>query len=345
MKKILILFTTLLFFISNIIVYGADDVVGSTAGGNFTKVGASGAQFMKIGIGPRASGMAGAYGAVADDLTSVFWNPAGLANIHSIQATFNYTSWFASFNHNFGAVSLPLGDNFTVALHMISFGSDRIEITTMDQPNGTSTYYTVQDVAVGLSIAGYLTDQFSFGFTAKYISNSFASLNANGLAFDFGTMYETGIQGIRLGFSIHNLGTEQVYSGEDLKASKKLWDAMNAAPLDVEYLTTPFSIPLIFRAGIAADIIEVDDHKVVASFDFVTLSDTPEQFALGAEYTWKEILSFRGGYVMGHDQFSLAGGVGINYFTGSFMGKVDYSVSPTSDIGLVHRIGISIGME
>lgn len=345
MKKILILFSALILIIGTTNLYSAKDVQGTTKGGDFSKVGAAGAQFMKIGVGPRASGMAGAYGAVANDLTSVFWNPAGLANINTVQATFNYTSWFAGFNHNFGAISLPLGENFTTALHMVSFGSDRIEITTIDEPGGTATYYTVSDIAVGLSLAGYLTDQFSFGFTAKYISNSFSSMNADGIAFDFGTMYETGIQGIKLGFSIHNLGAEQEYTGENLRTTRKLWDDLNAAPLDVTYLTTPFSVPLIFRAGIASDVVDIDDHKLMASFDFVTLSDTPEQFALGAEYTWNELLSIRGGYVMGHDQFNIAGGIGINYLTGTFMGQFDYSISPTSDIGLVHRIGISLGME
>jgi len=345
MKKILIIFSALLFFISGTDALAVKNITGTTSGGDFSKVGAAGAQFMKIGIGPRAAGMAGAFGAVADDLTSVFWNPAGLANVRSIQASFNYTSWFAGFDHNFGAIAMPLGDNFTVALHMVSFGSDRIEITTIDNPDGIGSYYTVADVALGATFSGYLTDQFSFGITAKYISNTFASLGAEGIAFDFGTMYETGIQGIKLGFSIHNLGAEQQYEGEDLRSSKKIWEDLNAAPLDAAYITTPFSLPLIFRAGISADVVEMDEHKLMASFDFVTLSDTPEQFALGMEYTWNELLSLRGGYILGHDQFNLAGGVGINYFTGNFMGQLDYSISPTSDIGLVHRIGISLGVD
>jgi hypothetical protein len=345
MKKIIIIFSALLFFVGSSDVFAVKNITGTTSGGDFTKVGAAGGQFMKIGVGPRAAGMAGAYGAVADDLTSVFWNPAGLANIHSIQATFNYTSWFAGFNHNFGAIAIPIGDNFTTALHMTSFGSDRIEITTIDNPEGLGTYYSVADVALGLTFSGYLTDQFSFGITAKYISNTFASMGADGIAFDFGTMYETGIQGIKLGFSIHNLGAEQQYTGEDLRSTKKLWDDLNAAPQDVSYITSPFSLPLIFRAGISADVIEMDEHKLLASFDFLTLSDTPEQFSFGVEYTWNELLSLRGGYILGHDQFNIAGGVGFNYFTGNFMGQLDYSISPTSNIGLVHRIGLSIGVD
>ena len=33
----------------------------------------------KMGVGPRASAMGGAFVAVADDATALYWNPAGLA--------------------------------------------------------------------------------------------------------------------------------------------------------------------------------------------------------------------------------------------------------------------------
>ena len=49
--------------------------------GEFTKVGLSGGQFLKIGVGARGTGMAGAFSAVSDDLSSIFWNSAGLADV------------------------------------------------------------------------------------------------------------------------------------------------------------------------------------------------------------------------------------------------------------------------
>jgi hypothetical protein len=35
---------------------------------------------------------------------------------------------------------------------------------------------------------------------------------------------------------------------------------------------------------VAADIYKQDEHCLIAAFDFITTSDSPEQFALGAEY-------------------------------------------------------------
>ena len=46
--------------------------IQSVTAGEFTKVGLSGGQFLKIGVGARANGMAGAYAGVANDMTSIF---------------------------------------------------------------------------------------------------------------------------------------------------------------------------------------------------------------------------------------------------------------------------------
>jgi len=121
-----------------------DDISGSSAG-EFLKVGAAGSQFLKIGVGARASGMAGAYTAVANDLTALYWNPAGLADIKEMSAEFHYTQWFAGFTHSYAALAMPVGENFTAAAQLISFNSDKIPVTTMAQPEGTGSHYSVND--------------------------------------------------------------------------------------------------------------------------------------------------------------------------------------------------------
>jgi len=323
--------------------FSEGDVTGASAG-EYVKVGAAGAQFLKIGIGARANAMGGAYTAVCNDLTSMYWNPAGLADIKTIAANFSYTQWFAGFGLNYGAISLPLGENFTSALYALSFSSDRIKLTTMDRQEGLGSYLW-SDVAVGATLAGYLTDQFSFGVTFKYIQTAFTGLSASGIAFDIGTMYNTGIQGIKLGFSINNLGTEQKFSGQDLQATKKLIEQANASPLDVQYLSNSYTIPLAFRAGATTDIMNDEENKLLAEIDFIAMSDVSEQFAIGAEYTWNNLLSVRGGYLIGQDQLGLSGGVGVNYIGGGFKGQIDYSINPTRNFGLVNRISVGLTLD
>ena len=49
-------------------------------------LGTSGAQFLQIPLGARASAMGGAIIGLTDDASSVFWNPAGISNVKSIDA-------------------------------------------------------------------------------------------------------------------------------------------------------------------------------------------------------------------------------------------------------------------
>ena len=62
------------------------------------------AHFLKIGVGGRAEAMGGAFTAQADDASSLYWNPAGLAVMASPQVMFSQTNWITDINH----VSLAL---------------------------------------------------------------------------------------------------------------------------------------------------------------------------------------------------------------------------------------------
>ena len=317
---------------------------GSGSVGAYAKVGMSGGQFLKIPHGARGNAMAGCVSTTTDDLSSVFWNPAGIAEIKSLSAEFDYTDWFAGFSHNFAAVGTPLGENFALAVHLTNLSSAKMEYTSIETPNGNNTYFTANDMSLGLTFAGYLTDQFSFGATVKYLSNALSDMDASGVAFDVGTKYKTGIQGITLGVSLHGLSSELTYSGRDLNTTMKLYPETWSTTTDVSIIPASFNIPLCFRAGLSADIYKRDEHALIGAFDFTTFSDSPEEYALGAEYTWNDLLAARLGYRFGHDVFGFSGGIGVKYLTGAFSGRIDYSISPTSQLGLVNRLSIYVDL-
>ena len=349
MKKVFIYTLCISLLVASTLPVYSEPAIGVGAGSgsteSYAKVGMSGGQFLKIAHGARGNGMAGAVSALSDDLSSVFWNPAGVADIPSISATFDYSRWFAEMNHNFGAVGLPIMDGYSIALHFTSLSSPEMERTTIERPEGSNQYFTASDVSVGVTFAGYLTDQFSFGITGRYLNNSVANANATGLSFDIGTKYRTGIQGIVLGVSLHGLTTELTYQGNEFNKTLKLITANHQAPIDLKMVPSPFNVPLLFRANVAADIIKQEEHSLVAAVDFTTTSDSPEQFALGAEYIWNKLIAVRAGYRIGNDVQGFSAGVGINYFSGSFSGKIDYSISPLAyDLGLINRISISLDL-
>ncbi|MFH1860333.1 MAG: hypothetical protein ABH870_04895 [bacterium] len=50
--------------------------------------------FLSMGMGVRASAMAKAFCAVADDNSAMYWNPAGLGQIKRRQMNLEYARWF-----------------------------------------------------------------------------------------------------------------------------------------------------------------------------------------------------------------------------------------------------------
>ena len=59
-----------------------------------TEFGKYAGEFMAIGIGGRPLGMGGAFTGVADDVTSGYYNPAGLANLNYPQLSLMHSEQF-----------------------------------------------------------------------------------------------------------------------------------------------------------------------------------------------------------------------------------------------------------
>lgn len=320
-----------------------DNTVGSSKG-DYKKVGAAGAQFLKIPVGARGAAMS-ANVASANDLSSIWWNPAGVASVKSFGGYFSNTWLFADCNQLFAGVSIPVGEQFVIAASMNSFTTGNIEYTTIHDDQGTNHFYQVSDFAAGLTLAGNLTEDFSFGVNMKYIYQSFSSLNSNGIGFDVGALYKTGLYGINIGFALSNLGTEMQYTGQDLQTLAPVIKDFGLAPIDAEFKAGRYTMPLVFRAGISSEFYKNCDHAVTGAFDFITASDISEQFAIGVEYTFRDIISLRAGYLLNNDQYNVSGGIGFKYnLGGNIIAGVDYSINPTKDLGIVNRLNLKLGL-
>jgi long-subunit fatty acid transport protein len=140
-------------------------------GQNVTKVGTTAASFLNIDAGARGVGMGGAFVSVADDISSMYWNPAGLARMKQGEASFSNTRWIADIAYNYAGVAVPVGQIGTVGLNAAFLTMDEMLRTTVADPDGAGNEtFSAGSYAFGLTYAKNLTDRFSIGFNFKYIN-------------------------------------------------------------------------------------------------------------------------------------------------------------------------------
>ncbi len=314
---------------------------------DFSKVAAGSGNFLNLPVGARAVGMGSGFVGVADDPTALFWNPAGIMQSPGASAAYSFTSMFADITHNFAGVTFPVGPSYKAGVSASSYGTGDIEVTTMFNQDGTGEKYVVRDLAIALSFAGQLTDQFAFGVTGKYINLAIASQAANGVAFDVGTLYKPGFLGLRLGFAVQNLSAPLKFTGSGLVRPGSVDPNTGNQGPDLQQEALEASLPLIFRAGLSSNVLEGDAmNSLLVASEFSTASDRGEYVSLGAEYTWNNLVSARAGYQFGaSDAYGISGGVGLKYETGSFYGQLDYSIRPHSTLGLVNQITAAVRFQ
>ncbi len=173
-------------------------------------------------------------------------------------------------------------------------------------------------------------------------------MSAEGLAFDAGSLYQTDFNNIKISLDLSNLGPDRNFSGNSLTllATNPGNNAVST-PVSTAINTGSFPLPLIFRIGAGADVFQgrVENQKLNLDLDFSTHSDGPEQFNLGGEYVWNDMVAFRAGYAFNQDQLGLGAGAGFHYKSEDFSGVVDYAFNLTKNFGVIHRISISAAFQ
>ncbi len=314
-----------------------------------TKTGTTAAGFLVIDVGPRATGMGSAYVSIAKDATAMYWNPAGIANLEGIQATFCNTDWIADLALNYAGVSFSLGNYGTVGLNAVFLSMDEMERTTISQPDGTGELFDAANSAIGLCYARNLTDKFSMGFNAKYINERYYHSSASGFALDLGALYKTHFHDLTLGMSISNYGTKMQLDGRDLLVQVDINSQIegNNPNINAKLQTDQFDLPLMFRFGLSMDLVKTDFSNLIIAIDALHPSDDVEYVNVGAELVLFNILSLRSGMkqIFGIDsEQGLTFGGGLHH---KIMGSTlffDYSYLSFGRFQPVNMFSISLGL-
>ncbi len=266
--------------------------------------GETGAQFLKIGVGARACAMGEAFTGVADDVTALYWNPAGLTRAGNIEVLAMQNFWLLDMSYQYaaGACKTPLG---------------RIGVSGAYSSSGTIPKYenfrkvgeyTAYDAAVTLGYARSFLG-LSAGATGKLIQQKIEEENALGFGFDAGLLYYLPVPIVDIGFGV---------AVQNIGPGIKFIEKTDPLPLNVEAGAS---------VGLGPALVAVDVSKP---------TDAGLRFNVGGEFTVLNVLALRAGYNTAN---SLSVGGGVTWQ----MVSVDYAFVPYKDIDAPPRMAAGVG--
>ena len=313
-----------------------------------SNVGTTAAAFLSIGVGSRANAMGGAFTAIANDATALYWNPAGLVECAHSEITINHSDWFLDIYHEFVGAVVPAGrQSFGACVTYVGV-PDQI-VRTIEEPEGTGDFYNASDLMLGVSYGIRFTDQFAMGFTGKFIRQAIYHSSGTAAAIDFGALYHPSyFKWLSLGMQIANFGSSLQLSGRDTEIKVDNDPKHNSNKnLPASLNTDAFSLPLIFRFGIAVKPVNTKINRLAAAIDLIHPSNNTESVNIGMEYIFHDWVSLRAGYhsLFERDYETTGGftcGGGLQVYIQHVMLVLDYAYRDFGVLNTVDRISCSI---
>ncbi|HEX7545764.1 MAG TPA: PorV/PorQ family protein [Gemmatimonadaceae bacterium] len=231
----------------------------------------------------RALALGEAWGAIADDESALFYNPAQLARVRGLAVGGSLQNYIASTTLGAFAVAVPLGKGTVgFGLQLLDYGSAD-EIVPADGSNGqvgtpTGGTVTAQDMAfmLGYGIAFGSRRELRVGAELEYARQAVASYSGGAMAGGIGAAYSLP-NGWDVSAALQHMGSS-------------LTLAAVSAPL-----------PLTWRAAVAAPMLRTDAFTLRPMAEARQVSGAEVTGVLGAEGTWRTgtngtTLSARAGY-------------------------------------------------
>ncbi len=316
-----------------------------------SKRGSAAAAMLNIGIGARAEAIGGAFVAIADDPSALYWNPAGIMQINSISLLVTKTNWFVDTDFSNLDLVVPLQSiGGAIGFHFAMLDYGKNPVRTVFRPEGTGEMYSASDFVAGLYLAMGITDRVSTSLGVKYFKQSIWHVSGSAVGFDLSILFQTPLQGLKLGGAISNLGAEFGLTGRDLTnvmdvdGRKPIF--LNNDNVPINLATETYPLPLLFRFGIAYQYDLNDMNTLTIATNLNHPSNNVETVDVGLEAKIFDVFYLRGGYQSLFSDTAENGltlGAGINYRIldiATFV--VDYSWSDWGVLSSVNRFSIGI---
>ncbi len=279
------------------------------------EAGTSGFLFLRLGNGARAGGMGEAFTAVADDATSIYYNPGGMAAVEGVEINVSHTEWAQDIRfEQITVLNEMFGGTAGLSFTGLYYGEmDRYGDYPSLVPDGTFAPY---DLSVAGGYAMDVLPNLSAGVSVKVIYEKIDFESATSWAFDAGVVHKSAIEGLTLAASMLNLGPQ------------------------AKFVEEKFYPPFLLRGGAAYryEAPWLRGEAIVAA-DALFPNDGDAKLHLGVEYNYGSYLSVRTGYKANYYSQGFTLGAGVKYRSLAF----DYAYLPLDfDLGDSHRFSIRV---
>jgi hypothetical protein len=293
------------------------------------RVGTAAATFLKIDVGAEATAMSGAYVAMANDATTLYWNPAAAAQVPDNTFTLSHIEWPVDIQYEFLGYLHHIENIGTIGISMGMLHMPEMEVTTEYHPTGTGEYFQYYDTFGAFTFAMNMTEQFSFGASVKYVEEGLAGLTMSGWMIDVGTFYWTGFKTLRFAVGLSNFGEDMKPDGSYIKTNKD-GEATNE-------LYEAFSPPTTFRVGTAMEVWETEQYALTTSFQVNHPVDNAENAVLGLDFSYLGNLHLRAGYRINYDEERFTFGAGFLVPVSTLKFSLDYAYKDFTNLGSTHQ--------
>jgi len=294
--------------------------------GDETRVGTSSGVQVKVPVGSRNLAMGGADIATTKNIDAIFWNPAGLGEFAGgVAGHLSTQTLIADISTNYIAMGFNTGLG-VIGISLKTFDFGDIDVTTVENMDGTGETYSPTFATGGITFARALTDKINFGVTGKMVYESIPRADATSFAVDFGIQYKNllDIEGLALGLAVKNVGSDMKYDGsgmlteaEDKVANSTVkYDDFRSRP------TADAQLPTTMDMGLSY-VLPVGFGSVTLAGDFQHNNHENDQVLFGGEVEVSNMLFLRAGYVytveseddveLGKNVYGLSMGFGFQY--------------------------------
>ena len=325
-------------------------VLASLAGASAaaqSKVGTTIGEFLLIEPSARITGMGNAGVTNYDEIQSAYYNPAAIGHFQGTGLQVTHAAWIADIAYDFAALGMSFGDLGNFYASVTSLNSGDIDVTTIQQEHGTGEKYSVTDVAVTAGYGREISERFSVGMTVSYVQETIWHSSLKTVAFGIGTIYRISPNGLHIGASLSNFGTQAGYDGTDLRVSydqntKVSGDNPN---IPAAIRTDQFSLPGLLRVGVGLPVKIGEDNLLHVEVDAFHPSDNTESISTGAEWSFRKTFFLRAGYqnlFLKDSEVGLTLGAGIQYDMPTFTFSLDYGWADQGRLTQSHRFTLGV---